>query len=174
MEQRQQYKRKFGFGEFYRILVNVPQGMITLRTNKKSGRVGAKTIERIMLAVTEVNGCAACSYAHTQMALREGMSNEEIVSLLNGNTDTVPSREAKAVMFAQHFTKTKGLVDRDAYGIPYSALVSRLKGIPYRDSTLRYEIAMLFWGVFCSPFALIHAMANRVISRPIMRFGRAN
>lgn len=198
MEQRRQYKRKFSYGQLYRTMVALPRALAILGNNRKSMDVHPMTIERIMLAVTEVNGCAACSYAHTKMALREGIDNEEIVAMLSGNTDTVPAQEAKAIMFAQHFAETKGLVDRpsysryvseyseehalimlaamqvilfgNAYGIPYSALVSRLKGKPYRGSTLAYEAGMLLWGLIGFPFALLHAMVDRLLSRPIIRF----
>ena len=45
---------------------------------KKERQLSEHFIERIMLAVTEVNGCAVWSYAHTKMALEAGMTNEEI------------------------------------------------------------------------------------------------
>ncbi|UTB33936.1 MAG: carboxymuconolactone decarboxylase family protein [Methanobacterium sp. ERen5] len=45
---------------------------------KRKKELSQKFIERIMLAVTEVNGCEICSYAHTKRALESGMSNEEI------------------------------------------------------------------------------------------------
>lgn len=198
MEQRRQYKRKFTFGEFYRIMVAVPRALVVLRENRTGGEVESKTIERIMLAVTEVNGCAACSYAHTRIALREGMSQLEISEMLSGSHETVPPEEALAVFFAQHFADAKGVVDPEAYrqlvvaygeartrvmhaamqvilfgnayGIPFSAFISRLKGEPYRDSTVVYELAMLLWGVICSPFALLHALVLAVFSRPQIRF----
>lgn len=37
---------------------------------KKKKIVNKDFVERLQLAVTEVNGCAACSYAHTYMALK--------------------------------------------------------------------------------------------------------
>lgn len=200
VEQRRQYKRKFTFGEFYRIMVAVPRAIMVLKANRRSGEVGSQTIERIMLAVTEVNGCAACSYAHTKMALREGMSQEEISEMLSGSHETVPADEGRAVFFAQHFADSKGIVDREAYrqlvatygeertrimhaamqvilfgnayGIPYSAFISRLKGKPYRDSTVIYELSMLFWGVICFPFALMHALFLAVVSSPQVRFSK--
>ncbi|WP_256205872.1 carboxymuconolactone decarboxylase family protein [Carnobacterium iners] len=39
-------------------------------------------MERIMLAVTQVNGCSVCSYTHTKMALEVGMKSEKIKNIL--------------------------------------------------------------------------------------------
>lgn len=38
--------------------------------------------ERLMLAVTAVNRCRYCSFAHTRMALAAGVSNAEIAQIL--------------------------------------------------------------------------------------------
>lgn len=61
-----------------------------------------------MLAVTEVNGCSYCSYAHTKMALEAGMSNEEIQKMLLGESDDIPEEEVSAIMFSQHYAETRG------------------------------------------------------------------
>ena len=42
------------------------------------------------------------------MALRQGMSNEEISSFLSGGDDFIQPEEAKAIIFAQHFADSKG------------------------------------------------------------------
>ena len=41
--------------------------------------------ERLMMVVTEVNGCRYCSYFHARAALAAGVSQEELRSLLGGN-----------------------------------------------------------------------------------------
>lgn len=69
--QRDEFKRKFSFGELYRSFVFAPRAMRKLIGNKKSKLVDLHFVERLQLAVTEVNGCAACSYQHTQMALKQ-------------------------------------------------------------------------------------------------------
>lgn len=103
---RSEFKRKFSFIELYRSYIFVPRAILKLKDNKKSGLVDLHFIERLQLAVTEVNGCAVCSYAHTTMALRQGMSNEEISSFLSGSDSHIKPEEAKAIMFAQHFADT--------------------------------------------------------------------
>ena len=72
------YKYRYSGFEMYQILFNVYNALPILRKNRKIKTVDEAFIERIMLAVTEVNGCAVCSYAHTKMALESGFSIEEI------------------------------------------------------------------------------------------------
>ena len=166
-----EYKRKFSFLELYRSYLYVPQAMAKLIKNKKEKLISQHFIERMQLAVTEVNGCAACSYAHTTFALREGMSNEEISSFLGGGDEFIQPEEAKAIIFSQHFADSRGFPERAAYeaiikeygeekasiilsadqmmiagnmfGIPFSAYQSRKRGKPFKESTLGYELGKI-------------------------------
>jgi AhpD family alkylhydroperoxidase len=155
-------------------------------------------VERLQLVVTEVNGCAACSYQHTQMALKQGMSNEEISSFLSGAGDYTKQEEAKAIMFAQHFADSRGFPKKYAYnaiveeygekeariilsaaqtmiagnmfGIPFSALLSRFQGKPYKDSSLFYELGMEIGGIIVLPIAIVHGFFRGLVGLPNQRF----
>lgn len=70
--------------------------------------------ERVMLAVSEVNGCRWCSYIHAREALRAGVEKDEIQKLLAANYDGVPKEHLTAVLFAQHWADTQGEVDAAA------------------------------------------------------------
>ena len=105
---RIEFKRKFSLREMCAV-VFAPRAMSKLIGNKKSKLVDKNFVERLQLAVTEVNGCALCSYGHAKMALRQGMGNEEISSFLNGDDNYIKPEEAKAIMFAQHFADSRGL-----------------------------------------------------------------
>ena len=94
------FKRKFGLGDLYRAFVFIPAAAAKLIDNNKSQLLSSQFIKRLQLAVTEVNGCAICSYQHTKMALKQGMSNEEISSFLNGDNTFIKPEEAKAIIFA--------------------------------------------------------------------------
>ncbi len=61
--------------------------------------------ERIMLAVTEVNGCRYCQYAHAKMALNAGLSDSEIEDLSQGIFHNCPSEEVPALLYAQHWAE---------------------------------------------------------------------
>jgi len=105
---QQFYKKMYSLPEGYIILYQALRTMKYMVKGKKRKEISPEFIERIMLAVTEVNGCEVCTYGHTKMALEQGMSNEEIQKLLAGVTDGIPDDEVKAVFFAQHYADTRG------------------------------------------------------------------
>lgn len=192
------FKRKFNLSELYRAFTYVPKATSKLTENNKTKLVDKNFIERLQLAVTEVNGCAACSYQHTKMALRQGMSNEEISSFLSGGDEFIKPDEAKAIIFAQHFADTTGFPKQYAYdaivkeygekqasiilsavqvilagniyGIPLSAFQSRIQGQTYKDSSLFYELGMLVGGIICLPIALVHGTVRGFIKRSNVNF----
>ncbi len=196
-----EYKRKFSFLELYRSYLYVPQAMAKLIKNKKEKLISQHFIERMQLAVTEVNGCAACSYAHTTFALREGMSNEEISSFLGGGDEFIQPEEAKAIIFSQHFADSRGFPERAAYeaiikeygeekasiilsadqmmiagnmfGIPFSAYQSRKRGKPFKESTLGYELGMLIGGIAVLPIAMLHSLLRWMVGMPNTRFEKS-
>lgn len=157
-------------------------------------------LKRMQLAVTEVNGCAACSYQHAKMALRDGMSGEEISSFLSGGDQFIKPKEAKAITFAQHFADARGypkqlafdsivkeygedeadillsavqiMMAGNIYGIPSSAFQSRLKGKPYKESSLIYELGMLLSGLLLLPIALMHGVLRGLMGRSNRRLDK--
>jgi AhpD family alkylhydroperoxidase len=64
--------------------------------------------ERLMLAVTSVNGCRYCSYAHARQALVEGIHQDEIDALQDGIMEDCPSDELPGLLYAQHWAETQG------------------------------------------------------------------
>ena len=195
------FKCQFSLREMYDAAVFAPRAMSKLIGNHKSKLVDKHFVERIHLAVTEVNGCALCSYGHTKMALRQGMSSEEIQSFLNGEDRFIKPEEAKAILFAQHYADSRGYPKKYAYdaivkeygkeraqiilsaiqmittgnlyGIPISAFQSRLKGKPYKDSTLFYELKMQILGLLILPIAIIHGFVRSLIGLPNKRFDKS-
>ena len=86
--------------------------------------------QRLMLAVTAVNGCRYCTYLHTREALRAGLSQEEINYLLGGIIENVPRNEAKAILYAQHWADNNEKPDLEAqadfietYGVEKSRVI---------------------------------------------------
>ena len=186
--------------ELYGAFVQTPIAVAKIIKNRRKKLVDKAFLERLMLAVTEVNGCTVCSYAHSYVALKQGMSNEEINSFLSGDEKFIDPVEAKAIAFAQHFADTRGFPKNDAYktiideygkekaeiilsaiqlimvgnmyGIPYSAFKSRLKGKPYKDSSLIYELGMLIAGLILLPISLIHGVLRALLGVSNIRFGK--
>lgn len=196
------FKRKFSIWDMYDSFIVIPKALSIMSKNKKWKIMDPHFIERLQLAVTEVNGCAACSYQHTKMALSQGMSNEEISSFLGGKDDFIKPEEAKAIMFAQHFADSKWYPDKIAYNtitkeygqkkatiilsaaqimiagnmywLPFSAFQSRLKKNPYKDSTLFYELGMLITGIILFPIGLIHWLLRNLFGLTNERFNTKN
>jgi AhpD family alkylhydroperoxidase len=69
--------------------------------------------ERLMLAVTAVNGCRYCSFVHAKQALVEGIGAAEIRALLDGRLEDSPSEELPALMYAQHWAESRGQPERE-------------------------------------------------------------
>lgn len=195
---RTDYKRKFSLWEMYRAFTFAPRAMRKLMANNKTQLVNNDFIRRLQLAVTEVNGCAACSYQHSKMALQQGMSGEEISSFLSGGDQYIKADEAKAIMFAQHFADSRGypkkyafdaivaeygkdeaeiilsavqiMITGNMYGIPLSAFQSRLKGHAYKDSSVFFELGMLVAGIIILPIAIIHGFLRALFGIANTRF----
>ncbi len=67
--------------------------------------------ESINLAVTQVNGCKLCIYAHTKYALEAGIKEEEVEFLLSGDFEHAPREQLEALLFAQHYAESEGNPD---------------------------------------------------------------
>jgi AhpD family alkylhydroperoxidase len=67
--------------------------------------------ERLMLAVTEVNGCRYCSYGHARAALAAGLNQDEVTALLEGDLAGSPPAEVTALLYAQHWAETDARPD---------------------------------------------------------------
>jgi len=193
------YGRKlYTIPELYRIVYDGIRTMRYMRRAKQKGELSMEFQERIMLAVTEVNGCAICSYVHTRMALEAGMSDEEIQTMLAGETGDIPPEELKAVLFAQHYAESRGNPSREAwerivgvyglsrargilgaarammignaFGIPWSSFANRFRGKPDKRSSLLYEIGVLTIGSLAVPVAIIHALLAGLFHVPLIDF----
>ena len=197
---RSAFKNKFGLGEMYRAFIYIPKATRRMIENNKSQLVDKDFVKRLQLAVTEVNGCAICSYGHAKMALRLGMSGKEINSFLGGENHFTKPKEAIAILFAQHYSDSRGYPKKYAYdaiikeygkqeariilsvvqiitvgnmlGIPLSAFHSRLKGKPYTDSSLVFELGTLIIGILLLPIAIIHGLLRGLFGLPNVRFDK--
>lgn len=191
---RKLYSLKESYVITYLAFLSVPK----FRNAKKQGLLNEQFSERIMLAVTEVNGCEICSYAHTKMALEAGMSNEEIQNMLAGTSTDVPKDEMPAVMFAQHYADYRGRPTREAweriveiyelpkaegilgaarimmlgntYGVAWSSFFNRFQGNPDKRSSLLYELGMVLCTLVFILIALIHALLANLFRTPLIRF----
>jgi len=71
--------------------------------------------ERLMMVVTEVNGCRYCSYYHARLALQSGISQDELRELLAGSIPPdAPHDELPALAYAQHWAEADARPDPEA------------------------------------------------------------
>lgn len=85
-----------------------------IRALMRDGNIAPAFRERLMLAVTEVNGCRYCSYAHARAALSAGVPREEIEALAAGTFDGCPPDEVSALLYAQHWAEANAKPEASA------------------------------------------------------------
>lgn len=157
--------------------------MSAMRRGRQKKLVSTEFGERIMMAVTEVNGCRYCSYFHSQFALKAGMSEKEIRETLSGDFSQAPKDELPALIFAQHYAETGGQPDiqtwqrlieiygaekalairgfiraimiGNAWGNAFDSLRVRLKGQPNAEMNMLQEIIVILGPFLMLPFVLI-------------------
>ena len=69
--------------------------------------------ERLMLAVTGVNGCRYCRYAHARLSLKAGLSQEDVDALAVGDFHGSPPEQVPALLYAQHWAEAEADPDPD-------------------------------------------------------------
>ena len=181
---RQFMKRLYPTRVVYRFLRDMLSSMGDMRSGRKGSLVSKEFSERIMLAVTEVNGCRYCSYFHTQVALKAGLDAQEINDTLAGDFGNTPAEELPALLFAQHYAEQAGQPDPEtveklktvygeararaiianirgimignASGNAFDALRLRLKGQPSGQTSLGDELLAVFGLPLMMPAALVH------------------
>lgn len=163
---------------FYSYLSDLIGNFKAIKTAKST--LDKQFQNKILLAVTQVNGCRYCSYLHTKHALESGMSEEEIKSLLAGEVGDIDNEESVALIFAQHYAETQANPDRESiqrlfdiygdekanaiigviqaimtgniHGISIDLLQSRLKGKSDPDSSFWTEFSTAFGVVLFIPY----------------------
>lgn len=188
----------YSIKEIYMIVYKGIRTVSYMSKARRKNELDPEFIERIMLAVTEVNGCEVCSYAHAKMALEAGMSDEEIQKMLSGDMTDIPLSEVEAVMFAQHYADSRGNPSKEswdrivgsyglskshgilgairvimignAYGIPWSSFFNRFKSRPDKRSSLPYEVGVIMVGSLIMPFAMLQALLAFLLRFKIIEF----
>ncbi len=72
--------------------------------------------ERLMMVVTEVNGCRYCRDFHLKESLKSGVSEEELAELLEGRIpEDTPSDEYLALAYAQNWAENNAIPDPEIW-----------------------------------------------------------
>ncbi len=182
-------KRLYPMREFWRLLEDLLTSSRDMRGARKKGLLTSQFGERIMMAVTEVNGCRYCSYFHTKVALQAGLERDEILATLAGDFAHAPREELAALCYAQHYAESGGKLDADAnhslmdeygpergrailgyiraimvgnaWGNAFDSLLFRLRGKPTHGMTLAGELGVLLGPIGMMPLIVLGRVLRR-------------
>jgi AhpD family alkylhydroperoxidase len=98
----------------------------------RSGAISYGFRERLMLVVTEVNGCRYCSWYHSAQWIKAGLSHDELQALLAGQVpEGAPAEEIPALVYARHWAQSNARPDADSarrleevYSPPRAAMIT--------------------------------------------------
>ncbi len=174
-------KRVFTYKQFRQV---VDLAMFSVTKKRKYLKTISKAFQNhIMLAVTEVNGCRACTWFHTKNAVRMKLDEKDISALLSGEIKQLPEAEHAALLFAQHYADTFGEYSQEDFaglkayygeekaegilatirmimmgnvnGIAYGCFTERLKQRKVAGSRLRDEFLNLVSIIWLAPYYII-------------------
>ncbi len=100
-------KRCLTWDTFPLTIRNALQGALRMKDILKRKTISSALMEKIMLAVTAVNGCRYCSFFHASMAIKSGIVPDDIIEMLQGDIGTCTEEEAFICAFAQHYAESK-------------------------------------------------------------------
>jgi AhpD family alkylhydroperoxidase len=109
----EKFKRRFYHSpkDLWRDVRYPMQNRVQIRRAMQGDLVSFPFRERLMLAVTAVNGCRYCSYYHAKEALKAGLLDDELQKMLVGVVDDAPAEELPALLYAQHWAEMDGEPD---------------------------------------------------------------
>ena len=176
-------KRIYSVSTFKSAIEDVFAHLDDLRAASRGNIVDKQFSERIMLAVTQVNGCRYCSYGHSKAALAAGLSQTEINEMLAGEFVSAPEDQLTALAFAEHYAESGGSPESAAeekmvstygeegkshitayirmimmgnlMGNTFDAFLSRFKGKPAAGSNIWQELGVLLGSLVIIPAAMI-------------------
>jgi AhpD family alkylhydroperoxidase len=164
-----------------------------LRSAARGNRISKAFAEKIMLAVTHVNGCRYCNYGHTRSALAAGVPESELHKIAAGDLGSFPEHEAVALLFAQHYAESCCKPDPEAwqrvvdyygpetsrdilaylrmitlgnlYGNTFDAFLSRLAFKPAAGSILWNELGVLLGAFIILPAEILKQSFKHLFNR---------
>jgi len=105
---RQRFRRRYyrHFSEFRRDLGVLMRERSRIKVLRSGELIDRAFQERLMLAVTEVNGCRYCAFVHAKMALSAGLAQADVDALAEGSLEGSPPEQVPALLYAQHWAET--------------------------------------------------------------------
>ena len=166
----------FNVIQFYTIMDKAFESMPDFKYARHNGLMDDVLQTKIMLAVTEVNGCEMCRVYHTQHAKKIGLEEEDVNQISSGIVINLDDA-TEAMMFARRYAENDGtytdenwehlvkyygekkalgilgvtrmIMMGNAMGIAAGNFWSRLKFQPVKGSLLGNELLIM---LSCVPF----------------------
>lgn len=160
-------------------------------SRSQSASIEAAFSERIMIAVTQVNDCRYCDYAHSAAALRAGVTQDELDAIKSGDFSSASEEELPALLFAQHYADRGGNPDKEALetlidvygearagrilfiirmitlgnllGNTFDSLLSRLRGRKVLNGSVLQDIAVILLVILTMPLMLLAGMTGMLL-----------
>jgi AhpD family alkylhydroperoxidase len=160
----------------------------------RTKRMSKGFMERIMLAVTEVNDCKYCNWFHAKNALKTGMTQEELSQFFSGEKDIIDSTETTALLFAQHYADSDGSYDEETYqnlvdtygeesakdilaaiqaimvgnhnGVAFEALLNRIQFNGSKESSFFRELINVLGPILFFPIIIVHNLYDKATAKP--------
>ena len=178
------------FSDLGFLLWNLPK-IITVFSKKQDPK---QLIEKILIVTDAVNGCIYCSWLDAKLAVKSGISEEEIINLLKLEFHTDASEsELNALLFAQHFAETNRNPDPEMtnklfefygektakniilairavtfgnlYFNTWGAIISRFKGNPAPNSNVIFEMVYFLLNfMIITPFVILRKLDKKAIT----------
>ncbi len=176
-------KKRSGTGfnviQFCKIMDKAFESMPAFKYARHNGLMDDPLQTKIMLAVTEVNGCEMCRVYHTQHAQKIGLDEEEINTISSGFVIDLDD-DTEAMLFGRRYAENGGsysdeeweqlsktygekkalgslaatrmIMMGNALGIAAGNFWSRLKFKPVKGSLLANEVLIL---ISCLPLMMV-------------------
>ena len=173
------------------LIWNLPN-IIKVFSNKQNQK---QLIEKILIVTDAVNECLYCAWLDAKLAIKSGISEDEINNMmkLQFHTDLSES-ELIAVLFAQHYAENNGKLVPDMinkligyygektakdiilairtvtfgnlYFNTWGAVISRFKGNPAKNSNVIFEIFYFLLNfAIILPFVILKKVDKKAIGQ---------
>ena len=105
--------RQNAFKTITNLVISTPTLIASLFRPKTSSALR----EKVMLGVTSVTDCGICQWGHSQWAMANGVSLDEVNQILRQENEALAAKdpaEAAAILFAQHYAENLDQFDPEA------------------------------------------------------------
>jgi AhpD family alkylhydroperoxidase len=187
-----EYRKSCSIKEFVYLIDDAFISMKDYKKVMKEKQIDEMFKEKIMLAVTEINGCELCNAYHTKNVEKLETSQIKVAPLVIQELHIATTKEDIALEFAKHYALENGNYSKNkwnelveaydketakgilgvvriimmgnVHGIAAGALLDRLKFKPVKDSGFLNEIGITVGIILIAPYLAIKRSLLNIFS----------